>query len=591
MAEQKVYQHKRLDYTLDELLEILGREGVLSLDQIGWIRSRYRLSRPEQGKDLDFIISLGLKIQGDSHEFKLDEERILRTLADHFKMEFKRVDPVESDIEVTTRTISEGFARQNMLVPLRVLNGCLEVLAFNPFQPEIWEDMEKVSSLPCKVFLGTRHDILRLIDDFYQFRLSILEAEKEFASGRGPGNLEGRVRISDKIDPTSQRHIIKAVDYLMRSGLRERASDIHMEPRRNHCQVRFRIDGVLHSLYRLPPMVHQAMLSRIKGLSGMDIAEKRRPQDGRIQLVLDQIPTDVRVSTVPVAFGEKMVLRLLSGETTLKKLDQLGMDNDQLNIFRSFISRQNGLILVTGPTGSGKSTTLYSTLKELVHPGINLVTLEDPIEMVTEDFNQIGIRPRIGVDFAGMLKYVLRQDPDIIMVGEMRDSETAHHAVQAALTGHLVLSTLHTTDASSSLTRLLDMGLESYLINAAVVGTVAQRLVRTICPHCREKRELPLDEKRGLGLEHELAGLGELHEGSGCEYCRKTGYLGRMGIYEIVGFDQELKEMIRTGQDLGAIREKVRQQGVPSLFQAGINAVRRGQTTIEEVLRVVGVEQ
>ncbi len=592
MAEKDIFRHKRFDYRLDSLLSILREQGLLSDRQAAAVRMTDLDGSTEKNPDhdLDYLVRLGLKIKQGTETVKLDEELILRAVGAHFGLEFKRVDPVESDIEVTTRTISESFARQNTMVPLRIEGGCLEMLAFNPFRPEIWDDMAKVTSLPCRVFLGTRRDILRLIDDFYQFRLSVMAAEKEFATGRDVGNLEGRHKVADRLDPTSQKHIIKAVDYLLRSGLRERASDIHMEPRREHCRARFRIDGVLHSLYRLPHIVHQAMISRIKGMSGMDIAEKRRPQDGRVQLVLDHVPTDVRVSTVPVAFGEKMVLRLLSGETTLRKLDDLGMDENQLSVFRSFIRRQNGLLLVTGPTGSGKSTTLYSALKELVHPGINLITVEDPIEMVTEDFNQIGIQPRIGVDFPTMLKYILRQDPDVIMVGEMRDTETAHHAIQAALTGHLVLSTLHTTDASSSLTRMLDMGLDPYLINASVLGAVAQRLVRIICPHCQEKYRVDAGMRNELELEAELDGVEYLYRGKGCEYCRKTGYLGRMGIYEIVSFDSELKAMIRSGMDLDSIREKVRQKGVPGLFQAGMNAVKQGLTTVDEVLRVVGVE-
>lgn len=593
MAEKQIFRRKKFEYKIDQLLDILEGQGLLSSDQTEWARSggRNRTAGPDSLSDLDHLLSLGLKVRQGKEHPRLSEEMILRAVGAHFQVEFKRFDPVESDIEVSTRTISESFARRNTMVPLRVEDGYLEILAFNPFRPEIWDDMDKVTALPCRVFLGTRHDILRLIDDFYQFRLSVAAAEKEFASGREAGSLEGRHTVADRLDPTSQKHVIKAVDYLMRSGLRERASDLHLEPKRDHCRVRFRIDGVLHSLYRLPPIVHQAMLSRIKGLAGMDIAEKRRPQDGRIQLVLDQIPTDVRVSTVPVAFGEKMVLRLLSGETTLKKIGDLGMDNEQLATFKSFVSRQSGLILVTGPTGSGKSTTLYSTLKELVHPGINLVTLEDPIEMVTEDFNQIGVQSRIGVGFATMLKYILRQDPDIIMVGEMRDTETARHAIQAALTGHLVFSTLHTTDASSSLTRLLDMGLEPYLINASLVGTVAQRLVRTICPHCRERFDVDLEMKKAWGLESELKEISFLHRGAGCEYCRRTGYLGRTGIFEIVSFDSKLKEMIRTGMDLESIRKMVRQKQSPGLFQAGLSAAKLGLTTVQEILRVVGVEQ
>ena len=281
----------------------------------------------------------------------------------------------------------------------------------------------------------SRQEIERLIDDYYQFRTAIQAAEVEFMSGSEMGNLEARVRVEEKSDPTSQKHIIKAVDYLLRSALRERASDIHIEPKRDHSLVRFRIDGILHDLHRLPMTVHLAMINRLKGVSRLDISEKRRPQDGRVQLVLGGQPTDVRISTIPVAFGEKMVLRLLSSDTTLKNPEELGMLPAQFATYKKFLRSTYGLILVTGPTGSGKSTSLYSTLKTLANPQVNVVTLEDPIEMVVDEFNQIGVQTKIGVTFGQMLRHILRQDPDIIMVGEMRDLETAEQAVQAAQIG------------------------------------------------------------------------------------------------------------------------------------------------------------
>ncbi|SMP59431.1 general secretion pathway protein E [Desulfonatronum zhilinae] len=582
--------HTRLDYSLADLLPILEQTGELDSPrtQVVLDQARQRDIDPADPKSgLDLL--LGLKLtRAKAPRERLTEECVLRAVATRFGLEFKRLDVLELDLEVSTRTISEGFARTNLLVPLRIVDGHLEILAHNPFRPELREDMCRVTTLPLRLFLGTRAEITRLIDDFYQFRQAVKAAEQEFLSAsESLANQEQRVRVGERSDPGSQKHVSKAVDYLLHTALRERASDIHLEPKRDASLVRFRIDGVLHPLYRLPLTVHQAMISRLKGLSRLDISEKRRPQDGRVQLVLDDIRTDVRISTIPVAFGEKMVLRLLSSDTTLKKLDELGMEPDQLHLFRSFLARSNSLVLVTGPTGSGKSTTLYSAMKTLAHPGVNVLTLEDPIEMVVDEFNQIGVQPKIGVDFGQVLRHILRQDPDIVMIGEMRDLNTAQEAVQAALTGHLVLSTLHTNDAASSITRLLDLGLDAFLINAALAGIVAQRLVRTLCPHCKVPIQTPEDQAvlwRSSGLDVPET----VWAGPGCEFCRNTGYLGRTGIHEILPFDEEIQDAVRRDTNLTALRRLVRSKGVANLFQSGIVKVLAGLTTMDEVVRVTG---
>jgi general secretion pathway protein E len=484
--------------------------------------------------------------------------------------------------------VSESFARSNLLVPLGFQDGQLELLVHNPFRPELWSDMERVSPPPYRIALGVRSDIERLIDDFYGFRAALTAAEAQFSAGTDLGNLEARVQVAEKVDADSEQHVIKAVDYLLRSALRERASDIHLEPKREGGRIRFRIDGILHDVHRIPATVYAAMMNRLKGMSRLDISEKRRPQDVRVQLMLAGTPTDVRVSTIPVAFGEKMVLRLLSSHTTLKSPEELGMTPEQLALFTRFVRSTHGLILVTGPTGSGKSTTLYSTLKTLASPQVNIVTLEDPIEMVVDEFNQVGIQTRIGVTFGGMLRHLLRQDPDIIMVGEMRDLETAEQAVQAALTGHLVFSTLHTNDAASALTRLLDLGLAAYLINAAVIGIIAQRLVRVICPYCKESVPVDLAQMRVLGLERFFADTTLVWRGRGCEACRGTGFLGRQGIFEVLPLDTPLKDAVRRGVDLAELRAMVRAQGIPSLLEDGMARVVAGVTTVDEVLRVAG---
>lgn len=587
------FKNRRIVYTLNYLLDVLTGEGEITTAQAEIIREHARKHgvEPDCAEGIDSLIRFNIRKaprEPGGPEGHITEEVILKAVARREGVEFRRVDPFDLDMEVTTKTISESFARMNTLVPIMIRDGELELAVFNPFRPELWHDMERVSDLPYKVFLSTRQDINRLIDDYYQFRTAIQAAEIEFMSSNEVGNLEARVKVSETSDPESHRHIIKAVDYLMRSALRERASDIHIEPKRSHALVRFRIDGILHDLHRLPLTVHLAMINRLKGMSRLDISEKRRPQDGRVQLVLAGVPTDVRVSTVPVAFGEKMVLRLLSSDSTLKNLEELGMLPEQYQTFSRFLRSTYGLILVTGPTGSGKSTTLYSTLKVLANPQVNVVTLEDPIEMVVDDFNQIGIQSRIGVTFGQMLRHILRQDPDIVMIGEMRDLETAEQAVQAALTGHIVFSTLHTNDASSALTRLLDLGLDAYLINAAVIGCIAQRLVRNICPQCKVQYQPDYEKLHALGLDRYIPEGRMLWMGRGCDHCRQTGYYGRTGIFEILPFDTEVKEAIRRNVELAELRTLVRGKGVRSLMDDGMERVVRGVTTYEEVMRVAG---
>ncbi|GAU08790.1 GspE/PulE family protein [Desulfoplanes formicivorans] len=583
----------RHTYSLSFLLPVLGQQGELNREQTSLVvrKAREHGIGRDDPQGLDFLIRLGLtraRAMASGPDRRLDEESILRAVAQDAGLEYKRIDPLEIDLEVSAGLVSESFARRNLLVPLYIQDGVLCVAVHNPFCPELWEDVARVTTLPHRVFLTSREQITRLIEDVFQFRLSVRAAEREIEGQAGLGDQEARVSIAGRLDPTSQHHLVKAVDYLLATALVERASDIHFEPKRDHSLVRFRIDGILHPVHRLPTSVHQAMLNRLKGMSRLDISEKRRPQDGRVQLVLEGTPTDVRVSTIPVAFGEKMVLRLLSGESILKPLDALGMGPEQLGAYQSLIRRTHGLILVTGPTGSGKSTTLYSTLKVMAHSGINVVTIEDPIEMIVEDFNQIGIQDRIGVGFGKMLRHILRQDPDIVMVGEMRDLDTAEEAIQAALTGHLVLSTLHTNDAASTLTRLRDLGVESYLLNASLLGVIAQRLVRTICPHCRvpsHPRQADLD---GWGLGELFTPEDTLYRGVGCEYCRNTGYLGREGLFEVVPLDAGLGQGLDAGMDVEGLRRSIRTRGIKSLFQDGMEKVRAGKTTIEEVLRVTG---
>ena len=390
--------------------------------------------------------------------------------------------------------------------------------------------------------------------------------------------------------PRTDQHIKAAVNHLFSYALEQRASDIHIEPKRDVCLVRFRIDGVLHTIYNLPKAVHSAITSRIKSLARMDIAEKRRPQDGRIKIGRreEDRAAAIRVSTVPVAFGEKTVMRILDPEVLFQRLDDLGFARRDRVVYNSFMTAAHGIVLVTGPTGSGKSTTLYSTLKQIATPEKNIITVEDPVEMVHEEFNQIAVQAQIEVTFSTILRNILRQDPDIIMIGEIRDLETATHAVQAALTGHLVFSTLHTNDAVSTIVRLQDLGLEPFLISSTLLGALAQRLVRRICPHCAEP--YPADSAALVRLGFPVSGREpvELKRGKGCLHCRNTGYLGRLGIFEIFPMSDQLKKLIAGRADDAQLRQVAVREGMTTLREDAWRKVQAGLTTVEEAVRVTG---
>jgi general secretion pathway protein E len=376
------------------------------------------------------------------------------------------------------------------------------------------------------------------------------------------------------------------VDHLFTYGFDQRASDVHIEPKRDQTIVRLRIDGLLHTIYRIPKSVHPAILSRIKGLARLDLAEKRRPQDGRIKVERSGKEAEVRVSTVPVAFGEKAVLRILDPDILLQDLEGLGFSSADFIKYRKLIEVPNGIFLITGPTGSGKTTTLYSSLRFLVSERNNITTIEDPIEMVHEQFNQIAVKPQINLTFANILRHVLRQDPDIIMIGEMRDLETASNAVQSALTGHLVLSTLHTNDAPSAITRLIDLGVQPFLISSTLTGVVAQRLVRKICPHCEEAYRMRVADLAPLPLGKNPKSEVELKMGKGCLQCRNTGYLGRTGIFEVLPMSEKLGKLTNRKAPLADLQEAAAEEGMLTLQQSAVDKMLRGVTTFEEVVRV-----
>ncbi len=596
--------HKR--FSSQNICKILLTAGLISREQAQEILKKENRVRDillkqlgEKTKDLpmdnqaalipfiDIVLYLKIK-RKDEPSKKIDEDLIYKTLAHAWKIPYKKIDPLKLELNLVTGTISKSFAAKHLLLPLMIEEGKLIVATPDPFNYEAIHDVEMVSKLKVKPVISTKSDIKKFINEFFGFRYSISAAEDLFSTkGIDIGNLEQFVSLKSMGDlPSTDQHIVNAVNHLFSYSFDQKASDIHIEPKRNICLVRMRIDGVLNTVYKLPKQLHNAVVSRIKTLSSLDMAEKRRPQDGRIKMKKDKTEVEIRVSTIPVAFGEKVVLRIMDPDVLFQDLESLGFTSADFKRYKNLVAMPFGIILVTGPTGSGKSTTLYSTLRMLSSPKVNITTIEDPIEMIHEQFNQIAAQPAIDVTFGSVLRNIMRQDPDIIMVGEIRDLETAQAAVQAALTGHLVLSTLHTNDAASTIFRLLDLGIPPYLIHSSLNGIVAQRLVRKICPDCAQEFEMDAKELISLGLKIKTHGVVKLKHGKGCVKCRKTGYKGRTGIYEIMPYSDSLKRLTTADTSLEELRKQAMQEGLVLLRQNGIKKMLQGQTTYQEILRV-----
>ncbi len=553
-----------------------------------------RARRPDL---VDVITSLKIEIGGIKNKL-LTDEHIMRAVSQKLHIPFVKLDPLELDIEIVTKTIPRSFAVNQMILPFDIRNGVLQVAIYDPDNRTVLEDIERANQMKVRPYLTTKADIRKILAEFFGFQSSITAAETHFgapSSGSAVdiGNLEQFVNISSGQELTSSdQHIKTAVNHLFHYALEQRASDIHIEPKRNICMIRFRIDGVLHTIYNLPKVVHSAITSRIKSLARLDIAEKRRPQDGRIKIGQDngEREAEIRVSSIPVAFGEKLVLRILDTEVIFQDLDKLGFSRRDYIVYNSFSTSPHGIVLVTGPTGSGKSTTLYSTLKKIATPEKNIITVEDPVEMVHEEFNQISVQPQIDVTFSTILRNILRQDPDIIMIGEIRDAETARYAAQAALTGHLVFSTLHTNDAVSSIIRLVDLGLEPFLIASTMLGALAQRLVRRICPDCAEAYQVDAADLQNLGFPVTGEGSLTLKKGKGCPQCRNTGFRGRCGIFEIFPLSEQLKKLVTAGATSSELRQVAFREGMTTLQEDAWQKVKQGVTTVEEAVRVTGSE-
>jgi general secretion pathway protein E len=562
-----------------DILPILVTRKVLAGEQAERVRRATRMNTAQTVEQA--IIQLGFA----------NEVQIAQAVAAHAGLPYLKINPLDLDLDVVTKGIAGPFARKHGLVAVSKTAEKITVAVYDPFAPFPAEDIRRVTGLDVERVVATRSDVETINRGFYDLKASLTTAEKQLTASRlstvDLGNQEYLSTDSKELDPAAAP-VVKALDHILSYAFEQRASDIHFEPKRDLTLVRLRIDGILHDVHLIPKIVYQAVVSRIKLLSGANLAEKRRPQDGRIKREQGGREIELRVSTMPTAFGEKAVLRIFDPDILLKGIDELGLSGHDVPKFHDFIARPTGIILVTGPTGSGKTTTLYSVLKHLSKPEVNIITIEDPIEMVFEDFNQVAVRPAIEVTFASALRTVLRQDPDIIMVGEIRDTEAAEQAVQAALTGHLVLSTLHTNDAPSSITRLLDLGIPHFLITSTLVGILAQRLVREICTHCTEEYEPTTEEAALLKMDPEKLKSYRFKRGKGCLHCRQTGYSGRIGVFEVLPMSEKLRRLVSHQGSSLDIFKTAREEGMRTLREAAIEKVFRGVTTTTEMARVTG---
>ncbi|MGY2377366.1 GspE/PulE family protein [Pseudomonas sp. SDO524_S393] len=542
---------QRLD--LHQLLPALAKDGLITGDL-----AKRVLAQPIDNSQhpLECIAAQGSCL-----------ETLTQWLARLAGQPYLRIDPLKIDVAAVVPLMSHAFAQRHAILAVAVDAQTVTVASAQPHVTGWETGLAQVLKRSIKRVVANPQDIRRCTGEFYRLAKSVSGADQKTA---GTGAIEQLLNLgaSDEEPDANDAHIVNIVDWLLQYAFSQRASDIHLEPCRDQGRVRFRIDGLLHDVYQFPPQVILAVVSRLKSLGRMNVAEKRKPQDGRVKT---KSPTgaevELRLSTLPTAFGEKLVMRIFDPQVLLKDFDQLGLSPEDQQRWHALTGQTNGIILVTGPTGSGKTSTLYTTLKQLATREVNLCTVEDPIEMVEPAFNQMQVQHNIDLTFASGIRALLRQDPDIIMIGEIRDQETAEMAIQAALTGHLVLSTLHTNDAPSAISRLLELGVAHYLIKATLLGVMAQRLVRVLCPHCKRTES-------------------GTHEAAGCAECRNSGYRGRAGVYEIMVLDDDLKALITPGTDVQALRHAATARGMCSLRMAAMHKVKAGQTTMTEVLRV-----
>lgn len=504
---------------------------------------------------------------------------------------FIRIDPLKIDFTKVADVMSASYAARFNILPVEMTGSTLVVATADPANVEWEAEIAKLSRRKIELVLANPLDIAQYISQFFSLAKSIRDANRHTGQDLAMrNNFEQLVELgkSNKQFDANDQHIVNIVDWLWSYAFEQRASDIHLEPKREFATIRFRIDGVLHQVYQVPAVVMIAMTARIKLLGRMDVIEKRRPQDGRIKTrTAGGQEVELRLSTLPTAFGEKLVMRIFDPEVVVKTLPELGFPPDDAARWDALTNRPHGIILVTGPTGSGKTTTLYTTLKALATSEVNVCTVEDPIEMVEASFNQMQVQPGIDLSFADGIRALMRQDPDIIMVGEIRDLQTAEMAIQAALTGHLVLSTLHTNDAPAAVVRLLELGVPDYLLEATLIGVMAQRLVRTLCPDCKAPGgELSDEVWQGIGGAWNIPKPASVYRPIGCPECRQTGYRGRTGIYELLTVSEGFARVVRESGEIQKLRQQSVVDGMKPLRIAGAMKVVEGVTTADEVLKV-----
>jgi general secretion pathway protein E len=588
-AAEAVQDHR---LALSEVLQALVADGIVPKPEADKLIADRRLRGADHHPLLVIADQKWRSVKPPQKLLSL--EWLTEWLARQTGMEYFHIDPLKINFAAVTEVMSSHYAARFKILPVEVNTREAVIATAEPYVKDWEKELKQMLRLEIRRVIANPLDIGRYQVEFYNLAKSIKGAAQKGDQRTGIGNFEQLVEIgqTNKQFDANDQHIVHVVDWLWQYAFDQRASDIHMEPRRDVGEVRFRIDGVLHPVYQIPMAVMTAMTSRIKILGRMDVVEKRRPQDGRIKTrTADGQDVELRLSTLPTAFGEKLVMRVFDPEVIVKDFAELGFSEDDKTRWKQMIEQPNGIVLVTGPTGSGKTTTLYSTLKTIATPEVNVCTIEDPIEMIEPAFNQMQVQSSIELGFAEGVRALMRQDPDIIMVGEVRDIETAEMAVQAALTGHLVFSTLHTNDAASAITRLLELGAPPYLLNSTILGVMAQRLVRTLCRHCKEK--IPYEGARAGELSWEdfvapwkAKRPAHVYRPVGCLECRNTGYLGRIGLYEILLLTPEIKRLINTEADVAKIRELAYKEGMKPLRISGAMKVALGLTTLEEVLKV-----
>ncbi len=518
------------------------------------------------------------------------ETDLLQRLSLRFGIPFQAELPLGNLRVDFTKKIPIQYLKKHMMIPLEIPDGMI-IAVNDPSNFEALDDLRRILGYDkAGVILSTHAAIISAINLAYDQNTGSAEEFIQDMTEESPDSIISEIgKTADLLDDTSDAPVIKLVNLMLSRAVKDRASDIHIEPYQSSLSVRYRIDGVLYNVLNLPKRIQSSLTSRIKVMANLNIAEKRLPQDGRINIKIGDKSIDIRVSVIPIAFGERVVMRLLDKTDTNFKLIDLGIDNDRFESFDSLIRLPYGIILVTGPTGSGKTTTLYAALSTINNPEINIITIEDPIEYQIEGIGQIQVNPKIGLTFASGLRSIVRQDPDVILVGEIRDLETAEIAIQSSLTGHLVFSTLHTNDAASAVTRLIDMGIEPFLVTSSVVAIIAQRLIRRLCPECREAYEPDDKALSKIGITRDALGARKFYQKKGCPACTNTGYRGRTAIFEMMLLDDNLKKLILKTSDTNQLVRNAVKSGMTTLLQDGIRKVLEGITTIEEVFRVTRI--